>query len=103
MTTEKIIDYGNEVHVKKARTEAQSKYELLLRAIGKVMDTKEGRKVLYEVISMTGQHRTCMGKDPHETYFFLGQRNIGLKLTAILTEANQELYLKSLVENKGGN
>lgn len=64
-----------------------------------IMQLKEGRNFVWWLLEEAGVFRTSFTGNS-TTFFNEGQRNIGLKVMAILNEKCPDLYLKMLKENK---
>lgn len=61
-------------------------------SLGAVLRTKEGRRVLGELLDRAGLYRTSW--DPSaKIHFNEGRRNFGLELLANIQDASEELYL----------
>lgn len=67
-----------------------------------MMDTHEGRMWAYEILCMChiAENTEVLGH-PHATSFRNGERNIGLKLLADISEAAPEKYMVMMVEGRG--
>jgi hypothetical protein len=63
----------------------------------KVLSSKEGRLVLWELLCRSGVFRSSFSQDSHQTAFHEGERNIGLVLLAQVNEANA-LATKTMAE-----
>jgi hypothetical protein len=58
-----------------------------------VMSSPEGRRFIWRWLGMCGVFRTSFETNAR-IYFNEGQRDIGLRLTAEITEADEALYLQ---------
>lgn len=68
--------------------------------LGRVMDTKWGRRFIWRQLEKAGVFRSSFaGEATHATSFNEGQRNAGLKLFADLIEWCPGLYAKMQAEN----
>ena len=50
-----------------------------------VGNTPEGRWVLEDILAMCNYGGSCIGVDVEETYFKLGEHNVGVEIAQILT------------------
>jgi hypothetical protein len=64
-----------------------------------LMSQPRGRRLVWRLLEETGQHRSSFTGNS-ETFFREGERNVGLKITAILGQHCVEDYAKMLVEQR---
>ena len=56
-----------------------------LRKYQIVYNTPEGRWVLNDILNLCGYGGSALGKDTEETYWKIGQQNVGLEIAQRLT------------------
>lgn len=54
------------------------------RDFRRVFGTEDGKRVLWQIFEWTHMFRPIAVKDPHDTYRRDGERNIGLKILAMM-------------------
>lgn len=87
--------------VNAARKKAARLRKKRLDFVKAAMDTHEGRMWIYEVLCMCHMAENTEDFDnPHKTSFKNGQRNVGLKILADVSEAASEKYMLMLQEGK---
>ena len=64
-----------------------------------VMESAQGRRVVYRYLGICGLYRTSFTGN-NTTFFNEGRRDIGLQLMADVQDSSPELYLKMLHEAK---
>ena len=74
---------------------ANQKEDLLL-----VLSTKEGRRFYWRAMDRCKPFKTAKHNSGSETYFNLGEQNIGLWLWDLLMDANPEIYIQMTLENR---
>lgn len=67
-----------------------------------VLQTKEGRRYLYELLDFCGMHRGSFTGNS-ETFYREGMRNVALKIFADVGRVDPEAYLKMIQETKFNN
>ena len=65
-----------------------------------LMSQKRGRRLVWRLLSQTGLFRSSFTGSNSQTFFNEGQRNVGLWITALLTEHCPEDYAKMTVEQR---
>lgn len=81
---------------------AQLKLENDEEAIKFVMSSVQGRRLVNWMLSQSAPLSSSAGKasfKTNETFFFEGQRNVGIKQTAVIARLCPESYLKMNQEN----
>ena len=59
-----------------------------LRIISKykqVYETNDGKEVINDILNLCSYGQLLVGRDPNETYFKLGEQNIGIEIVQRLT------------------
>lgn len=83
-----------------AKREEDRQYRQRMAADWKwLIAQKRGRRLIWRLLSMTGMFRSSFTGNS-QTFFNEGARNIGLQVTAILTEHCPEDYAKMFVEQQ---
>lgn len=78
---------------------AQERHEILIRQGWEyVLNTEEGRALVYDLIGMCGVYRSDVIQDGL-IQFEAGKRNIGLKILAEALATDSESYLKMIQEH----
>lgn len=75
------------------------KREQELLDIKLLMSTKEGRRICWRLLSITGVYRTSFTGNS-ETYFREGQRNVGLIIINDIQEAAPDDFVTMLKEHR---
>lgn len=83
---------------RKARREAAVKRREQLEQLGRFMSTPPGREYMYDLLASCHVYTTSFATNALAMAFREGERNIGLRLGADLTEASADLYLQMLKE-----
>lgn len=71
-------------------------------ALRTVLQTKEGRRYLYELLDFCGMHRGSFTGNS-ETFYREGMRNVALKIFADIGRVDGDAYLKMIQETKFNN
>lgn len=61
-------------------------------ALRAVLDTPDGRLVLWQLLSMAGIYRSCYDNSGSRTYWNVGRQDYGHELLAHIIEASPQLY-----------
>lgn len=67
-----------------------------------VLATPHGRRVVWGELERCGVYRGAVGDTPHDTYYRLGRRAVGLELLAELTTEHAPAYLTMQQEALNG-
>lgn len=94
------LNIGKPEDVKKVKLGHEVKKIEELNDIREIMKTAVGRRFIHRLLTLCGVQRSCVGEDEFKTYFYLGMRNVGLRLTNDILDSDEELYLKMLLENR---
>jgi hypothetical protein len=73
---------------------------LAVRAWAQVAGTREGRRVLWDILEQTGIYRVSFTGEAEQTAFNEGVRSVGLRLMARLGDAAPE-HLKTILIEQG--
>ncbi len=93
-------DDANVEEVKKQKRTAKQQEAYRRECFQKVMATKEGRHVLYDILAGLGTYQTPLVPGAQDlTYVAIGRQNAGLELTVTLAEYSHANYLKMQQEN----
>lgn len=77
-----------------AAARAEEKRDEQLRAsLLAIMRTKEGRRVMAELLERAGLYRSSFDTSGSVTYFNEGRRNFGLEIQALLADVSEPFYL----------
>lgn len=94
------LNVGKPEDVKRHDANRTAKRLAELSDIRELMKLPVGRRFMYRLLADCGVQRSCVGDDEFKTYFYLGMRNVGLRLTNDILDSGEELYLKMLLENR---
>lgn len=94
-----VANASDEAQVKKAGTKARLFRDKQLNDVRFILADVQGRRFLYRYLEETGVFKSSF-TGSSETFFNEGQRNIGLKLLADITEADSEAFVKMMAEAK---
>ena len=67
-----------------------------------LLNTEQGRRFIWRYLEFCGVYKSSF-TGSSQTFFLEGQRNVGLKLVAEIVDAQPEMYLKMMIENKKEN
>lgn len=85
--------------VKKAKQKVESLNDKRLNDVREVLNTRRGRRFMWELLDFCGIFRTSLANE-HQIFYNEGQRNVGLKLLADINEAAPQAYAVMLAESK---
>jgi len=85
--------------VEKAKQKVESRNDRRLNDVREVMNSKRGRRFMWELLDFCGIFKTSLA-DEHQIFYNEGMRNVGLKLLADVNEASPDAYLLMLKESK---
>ena len=74
-----------------------------LKDLRHVMDSKEGRSVVFRLLEFTGRNKHGFTGNANQSAFNSGQRNVGLFIETELREESDDLYLLMMQEAKAEN
>lgn len=94
-----VANAADETQVKKASSKVKSLREKQLNDVRFILSDVQGRRFLYRYLEEAGVFKSSF-TGSSETFFNEGQRNIGLKLLADITEADVEAFVKMMAEAK---
>lgn len=94
-----VANAADETQVKKAGSKAKLLRDKQLNDVRFILSEVQGRRFLYRYLEETGVFKSSF-TGSSETFFNEGQRNIGLKLLADITEADTEAFVKMMAEAK---
>lgn len=95
-----VRNASDEEQVKDARIKVQLGRDQEINDLKFILAAEQGRRFLWRTLEICGVYRSSF-TGSSETYFLEGQRNIGLKLLAEITDIDPDSYLKMIKENKG--
>lgn len=85
--------------VKKAKEKSVFGRDLEISDVAHVLSSPHGRRFLWRYLGICGVYKTSF-TGSSETFYLEGQRNIGLKILADITECNPEAYILMMKEAK---
>lgn len=94
-----VANAADETQVKKAGKKAKFEREKEVHDIRYVLAEEPGRRFLWRYLEACGVYKSSF-TGSSETFFLEGQRSIGLKLLADITEASPDAYVKMMAEAK---
>lgn len=74
-------------------------YDTVLSNVRQVVKTRQGKELIWEILSRCGIYTTMSGAKKQSIYFNEGQRSIGLQIVELLNEADPEIYPNLLKEH----
>ena len=100
--TEEPINLGDETQVKKRQRKDEIQRQRELDDLNAVLDTPQGRRVMWRVLGFSKTFHTVFNSNALVMAHNEGQRNVGLWLTAEITEASTDNYLLMQKEASNG-
>jgi len=94
-----IKNVADKEQVKAAESKELRKREQELKDLSDVLQTPYGRRFVWRYLEKCGVYRSSYTGNS-ETFFREGERNIGLQLVTDIMDANPEMYLKLVRENR---
>lgn len=70
------------------------------RDLIETLKTPQGRRVYWRLMAKCGAFREQFTQDTNKAYFFQGKRSVGLEMYHDLLDADPDIYIKMLHENK---
>jgi len=99
MDKEAPQDVGDVKQVRKRRTKAKIRRDNELEDIRVILNTPQGRRFLWRVISECGIFQTSSHASPHGMAIKSGGKDKGLWLLSEINEADKNGYLKLIQED----
>jgi hypothetical protein len=94
-----VKNAADESEVNKAREKEKFGRDAELADMQHVLNSIQGRRLLWRYLETCGIYKSSF-TGSSETFYLEGQRNIGLKLLADITEASPESYMLMMKEQK---
>jgi hypothetical protein len=94
-----IKNVADKEQVKSAAFKEKRKREQELKDVSDVLMSPHGRRFVWRYLEKCGVYRSSYTGNS-QTFFLEGERNIGLQLMTDIMDANPELYLKLVRENR---
>lgn len=94
-----VKNAADPTQIKEAGLKEKFGRERELEDVRFLLNTKEGRRFLWRLLSLTGLFQSSFTGNS-TTFFKEGSRNIGLQVLADINDANPEGYLLMLKENR---
>lgn len=91
-------DHSDRAQIRSARREARVKRRDQLALLGRLMAEPHGREFFYDLLSACHMFNTSFATNALQMAFREGERNVGLRLTADITEAAPDQFLLMLKE-----
>lgn len=98
-----VQNASDEKQVKDASIKEKIGREREIADMQSVLATVQGRRFIWRYLEFCGIFQTSFSPSGSQTFFNEGQRTVGLKLMADITEANDEALILMMRENKKGN
>jgi len=99
------VDYNDEVTAQ-SEAEERKEYFKLLDALRNVVNTEDGKNVIWHILSQCGIYDGNFTGDAM-TGFLLGKRDIGLMLIGLMHDADPAMYanlqLRTLKDGRSGS
>lgn len=94
-----VKNAADESQVREAGKRAGSKREQIMNDLKTVLSSPSGKRYIWSLLEECGVYKSSMTGDAH-TYFNEGQRNIGLKIIAGITECDPQSLIKMMTDSK---
>lgn len=88
----------NDPKPKKLNDKDIRKRKIYLDSLRKSLSTADGRRTLWEILSMCGVYKNSAVPSGSFTYFNEGQRSIGIRLITDINEIDPDVYFKMSIE-----
>lgn len=85
--------------VKHAKEKQVSRREREINDMAFILNTAQGRRLLWRYLEICGVFKSSF-TGSSETFYLEGQRNVGLKILADITETSPEAYMLMMKEAK---
>ena len=95
---------ADEQEVGKKKAKEKKDIEIAQSDLSWLMKDQRGRRVVFAIIERCGVSKSSFSFNEHQTYFWEGERNIGLNLQAKVLDVgmdSENYYAMMLAENKG--
>lgn len=102
MATEKPYNAGDPEQVEERKADARRGKTVEKDAYIGIMQSKDGRKWMYDLLDMCHIYREPYIAETNYMYFCAGQKNVGQKLLGDLQGYCPEYYLTMIKESKDG-
>lgn len=83
---------------KEAQVKEKHKYAQLMADVYSFADTPSGRRVFFHLLAMCRMNQSSF-TGTSQTFFNEGERNIGIKISALLEQAHPEAHILMLQES----
>lgn len=83
---------------KKQSEEQKSKHEELLESINSVMSTRQGRRVIWNILSTANLYDHQFIGETNSLYFREGRRSVSGELLVLIDKKCPDMYLKMVIE-----
>lgn len=94
MTKPYVSNAADPAQVREAARKERNRESSETQDLAAVLATREGRRFLWWMLGQTRLDDVCKEPGGSETYFALGQRNVGLILKAKIIETNERAWLE---------
>lgn len=86
--------------VKEAKRKELSLRDQELVDVRELLQSHAGRRFFWRYLTIAGIYETTFRIDPHAMSFYEGQRSVGLRLLADITEADAQSFVTMMTEHK---
>lgn len=93
------MNLADETQVNNQANKEKLKRSNELAEMRSVLNTQAGRNLIWRYLDLCGVFKSSMSQSS-QIYFNEGRRDVGLKLLADITEANEESLIQMMRENK---
>lgn len=98
MSGETVRNVSNPEEIQKAEKREKRNRIQELEDLRWILNDPRGRRFIWRLLAICGVNRVGMTGDKW-TFFHLGERNVGVKLTAEVAEASPEAYIEMIKES----
>lgn len=96
MNEKKIHNAADEAKIKEGKKKNRFNAKKLNEYYQDILKSQAGREVLWDLLEQSGVNGDCHSTDSHQTYFYLGQRKVGLDILRSITKADPMAYVEML-------
>jgi hypothetical protein len=96
-------DPDNEDHVARRHKTGRVKRDNELNDLRKILQTPEGRRVIWRILSQAEVFKQTFNPDPHWAAFNEGKRRIGLWLYGEIPAADEDAFIRMMEEHRGAD